>query len=191
VVAIALLTGSECSLVAGLSIPGVAGGGIFRRQTADSAPFSSTLGGHGVGIFELDGGPPSCELLAQIAKSTGASAVATFTRLSQYSKKEGRSDLSRANAVLLVLVNNRDPSLDSSFNRWYDDTHLPDVVNAGGFWIGTRYRSDSDDRYLVVYESDLTDSALARAGITSAVPKMVLWPHLEQLHVAGYERVAP
>ena len=68
---------------------------------------------------------------------------------------------------------------------------FPDVVNAGGFWIGTRFRSDTDDRYLVVYESEMTDSALARAGITSAVPRMVLWPHLEQLHVAGYGRVAP
>jgi hypothetical protein len=191
-VAIALLTGSERSLVAGLSIPGVVGGGIFRRQTPDSAPFSSTLGGHGVGIFELDGtGGPPAELLAQMAISTGATAVATFTRLSEYSKKEGRSDLCRANSVLLVLVNNRDPSLDASFNRWYDDTHLPDVVNAGGFWIGTRYRSDTDGRYLVVYESDMTDSALARAGISAAIPKMVLWPHLEQLHVAGYGRVAP
>ena len=74
---------------------------------------------------------------------------------------------------------------------WYDEAHLPAVVNAGGFWIGTRFRSDTDDRYLAVYESDMTDSALARAGITSAVPRMVLWPHLEQLHVAGYGRVAP
>lgn len=189
---IGVVTGPAGSLVAGLSMPGVAGGGIFRRQTPDSAPFSSTLGGRDLAIFELDGAVgQAAELLAQIAKLTAATAMATFTRLSEYTKREGRSDLSRANAVLVVLVRNREPSLDAAFNRWYDDTHLPDVVNAGGFWIGSRFRSDTDDRYLVVYESDMTDSALARAGITSAVPGMVLWPHLEQLHVAGYGRVAP
>jgi hypothetical protein len=188
-VQIGLVTGSERSLVAGLSVPGVAGGGIFRRQTPDDAPFSSTLGGRGLGIFEFDG--PGSELVAQIALLPGATAVATFTRLSEYRRKEGRSDLSRANVVLVVLVRNTAANRDGEFNRWYDGIHLPDVVNAGGFWIGTRYRCDTDDRYLVVYESDLADSAFARAGIAAAIPTMVLWPHLEQLHVAGYERVAP
>jgi hypothetical protein len=191
-VQIGLVTGSEPCLLAGLSMPCVAGGGIFRQQAADSAPFSSTLGGRDLGILELDGagGQPS-KLLAHIATLTGATAVATFTRLSEYGKREGRSDLSHANAVLVVLVSNRQPSLDAAFNQWYDHTHLPDVVNAGGFWIGTRYRSDTDGRYLAVYESDMTDSTDARAGITAAIPNMVLWPHLEQLHVAGYGRVAP
>jgi hypothetical protein len=188
-VQIGLVTGVESSLVAGLSVPGVTGGGIFRRQTPDEAPFSSTLASRAVGIFELDG--PGSDLLDRIATTTSGTAMATFTHLSEYSKPEGRSDLSRANVVLLVLVHNTARNRDVEFNRWYDGTHLPDVVNAGGFWIGTRYRSDTDDRYLVVYESVLVDSAVARAGIASAIPTMVLWPHLEQLHVAGYERVAP
>lgn len=188
----ALVSSSDLDrLAVVLSLPGVIGGGIFRRQTPDDQPYASALGGRFVALLPLDDTCPS-SLRADMAAATPGAAIASFARVSEYRSKEGRSDVSRANSVLLVLVNNTDTSHDASFNRWYDETHLADVVNAGGFWIGVRYRSDDiPNRYLAVYESELTDSAAARAGIIQAVPKMDLWPHLEQVHLAGYGRVAP
>lgn len=69
-------------------------------------------------------------------------------------------------AVLIVYTNPISPEREVDYNRWYDDTHLPEVLAADGFVAAARYRiSDAQakgvaapaHRYVAVYEVDTDD----------------------------------
>ena len=41
--------------------------------------------------------------------------------------------------VLMVMVNNTEPSKDAEFNKWYNDVHIPEVCATGSYYAATRY----------------------------------------------------
>jgi quinol monooxygenase YgiN len=57
--------------------------------------------------------------------------------------------------VLLTVVATVDPAHEAEFNRWYDETHAPQMLAVDGCLSAARYRNlDADDaeRYVAVYE---------------------------------------
>lgn len=55
---------------------------------------------------------------------------------------------------LLVVNVSVDESVEERWNRWYDEEHLPEIVDCPGFLNGTRYlcREDGKRSYLTIYE---------------------------------------
>lgn len=47
---------------------------------------------------------------------------------------------SRTNGIAVVLTRPSDFSQEAAWDAWYDDTHLPDTVEASGAWVATRWQ---------------------------------------------------
>jgi hypothetical protein len=90
----------------------------------------------------------------------------------------------------LLLVQSRPASAEQAadYHRWYDDTHLPEILGVDGFVSARRLASVDEQSFLVVYEVDDIDgakAAMARAqssgGMSSPVgvqldpPPTVQW----------------
>ena len=83
--------------------------------------------------------------------------------------------------ILLVLTNCKDNDRQEEFNRWYEDVHIPDILDTGAFHAAYRYErvereatsySDGPGRgrppkaqYLAIYETDNPDPAKAREEV--------------------------
>ncbi|WP_143199342.1 DUF4286 family protein [Bradyrhizobium sp. NAS80.1] len=61
---------------------------------------------------------------------------------------------------LLIVEAVIDPSVEDQWNRWYDEVHLPEIVDCPGFRSGQRYVSESDEgrTYVSVYELDAPEA---------------------------------
>ena len=63
--------------------------------------------------------------------------------------------------INIVESNCKDASREEEFNDWYDNIHLPDVLETPGFVAATRYviREPQDGRgkYIAVYEIETDD----------------------------------
>jgi hypothetical protein len=96
--------------------------------------------------------------------------------------------------ILLVMLNNLLPNGDAAFEKWYNTIHVPDVVGAGSFWVGRRFRNDEagpdEARFLAIYQTSWPDLRAAHATVIDAVPGMRLWDHTQQVHVAVYSKIA-
>ncbi len=68
--------------------------------------------------------------------------------------------------ILLVLSNCKDAAREQEFNRWYEDVHIPDILDTGAFHTAYRYESLDPEatkaKYLAIYETDNIDPAKAR-----------------------------
>ena len=64
-----------------------------------------------------------------------------------------------SSGIYLVLSECNDPSREEEFNRWYNDTHLVDVLSLSIFDRAWRYEAVTPDtpKYLAVYETDAED----------------------------------
>ncbi len=69
--------------------------------------------------------------------------------------------------ISMVCTNCKDPKRDEEFNRWYEDVHIPDVLNTGLFHAAYRYETagyiegTTGPKYLAIYETDAADPAKA------------------------------
>ena len=61
----------------------------------------------------------------------------------------------------VVKTNCADATREAEFNEWYDNTHLPDVMETAGFIRATRYvkaePSEGEAKYLALYEIETDD----------------------------------
>jgi hypothetical protein len=71
-------------------------------------------------------------------------------------------------AVVLVFTDCTDHAREKEFNEWYDNTHVPDILETPGFVGCTRYElmgnpGPGQGKYLAIYdvESDDLKSAMA------------------------------
>jgi hypothetical protein len=75
--------------------------------------------------------------------------------------------------ILFVLTNCKDPAQEAEFNRWYNETHLPDVTAPGLLRNASRYRNTASElqageaRYLAIYETEEEDLAEVRRQVTA------------------------
>jgi hypothetical protein len=72
--------------------------------------------------------------------------------------------------ILVVGSNSSDPSKEKEFNDWYDNIHLPDVLEIDGFVGATRYENkepgEGEAKFLAIYEieTDDIDDLMKRHG---------------------------
>ena len=68
-----------------------------------------------------------------------------------------------------IMFSNPTEGRDADFNAWYDDVHIPDIMNTGAFTRGERFEvvssphtPPSEQRYAAIYdiEGDDPDAAL-------------------------------
>ena len=68
--------------------------------------------------------------------------------------------------ILVVLSNCKDTHDEKEFNRWYEDVHVPDILDSGAFHTAYRYESTDPEatkaKYLAIYETENRDPAAAR-----------------------------
>lgn len=63
--------------------------------------------------------------------------------------------------LLVIETNCADAAREAEFNEWYDQTHIPDVLETPGFVRATRYenteRSEGEAKFLATYEIETDD----------------------------------
>jgi hypothetical protein len=74
---------------------------------------------------------------------------------------------------------------EDEFNRWYDDTHLPEMLQVPGFVAGRRYtlagpRAAAGPRFLAVYEIETEDLAATLAALGAAARMMTVSDAMDQ-----------
>jgi len=73
---------------------------------------------------------------------------------------EFRAAIRPAKGILMVFTNCTDPSREEEFNRWYEDIHIPDVLDTGLYQSAYRYENlaylqdTTGGKYLAIYETD-------------------------------------
>ncbi len=61
--------------------------------------------------------------------------------------------------VMVLFCDCKDPSKEAEFNKWYNETHIPDVLSTGAFHTATRWENTNpqpgEQKFLVIYETDM------------------------------------
>ena len=64
----------------------------------------------------------------------------------------------KGSVILLVGTECKDPSAEAEFNRWYSETHMPEVLQQAGILSGTRFDIlrplEGWTKYLAVYDCE-------------------------------------
>ena len=81
-------------------------------------------------------------------------------------------------AIVLVFTDCRDPAREKEFNEWYDNTHVPDVLETPGFVGCTRYElmgnpGPGQGKYLAIYDVESDDLPSAMAALQQRSVEMV------------------
>ena len=67
--------------------------------------------------------------------------------------------------ILAVMVNCTDPAREEEFNSWYNDVHIPDILDTGLYQTAYRYESldpqATKAKYLALYETHYGDPGKA------------------------------
>ena len=156
-------------------VPYVTAAGIFRHaiRFANSDPASEV--GQYVATYETNfddvsqAMPANREARSKLRESEGRSSPYMDSRTVGVFKRMG-GEFSAANkpalGILLVLSNCKDAAQEQEFNRWYEEVHIPDILDAGGFHTAYRYESLDPEatkaKYLAIYETDNIDPVKAR-----------------------------
>jgi len=65
--------------------------------------------------------------------------------------------------LLTVESNCCDPSREQEFNEWYDNVHLPDILETPGFVRAIRYENtnpaEGQGKFIAIYEIETDDLA--------------------------------
>jgi hypothetical protein len=80
-------------------------------------------------------------------------------------------------AVVLVFTDCTDPARESEFNQWYDNTHVPDILETAGFVGCTRYElmgkpGPGQGKYLAMYDVESDDLPSAMAALQQRVAQL-------------------
>jgi len=90
-----------------------------------------------------------------------------------------------------ILVTSVDISdgAEEEFNRWYNDTHLPEVLACPGFISATRYEcTQGQPRYLAIYDLE-SDEALSTPEMQRVRGWGEMFPHVRNFHERVYRRI--
>ena len=88
---------------------------------------------------------------------------------------------------ILVVPSSAHAGKDDDYNRWYDETHLGDLLAIPGIKTGARYDADPaspnlpEASYLAIYEIETDDPAavLAELGRRAQAGEMNISPALD------------
>lgn len=78
--------------------------------------------------------------------------------------------------LLAVLTDVVDPLRETEFNEWYNEIHLPDIMQMPGFIRATRYENTDPDvgpgKFLAAYEIESGDIEKTLAELLKRVNKL-------------------
>jgi len=82
-----------------------------------------------------------------------------------------------ARAIVLVFTNCADAAREKEFNEWYDNVHVPDVLETPGFVGATRYElmgnpGPGQGKYLAIYQVESDDFQATMAGLQQRVAQL-------------------
>ena len=95
-------------------------------------------------------------------------------------------------AIVLVFTDCADPARESEFNEWYNNTHIPDMLQAEGFVAATRYQvlgnpGAGQSKFLAVYEVEAEALAKAFAGVQKRLAEVTAQGRIiDVLRVVGF-----
>ena len=91
----------------------------------------------------------------------------------------------------VILVTSVDVAVGSEddFNRWYNETHLPEVLACPGFRSAARYEcTQGEPHFLAVYELDDED-ALQTPELQQVRGFGDMFPNVRNFHERVYRRI--
>ena len=163
-----------------MHVPDVTGPGIFRHaiRFANSDPASPT--GQYVATYETaweeveKAMPAHREAGARTRgdEDRGTPLIQPVT-VGVFKRKGGEFNAAAKPSLgmLLVLSNCKDTHDEKEFNRWYEDVHIPDILDTGAYHTAYRYVSTDPEatkgKYLAIYETDNRDAAAAREKLNA------------------------
>lgn len=74
--------------------------------------------------------------------------------------------------ILLVQTRPDSPEEIDAYHRWYDETHIPEILAIDGFSSARRLGSIDGESFLVVYEVDDVEAAKAAMADARAAGRM-------------------
>ncbi len=101
--------------------------------------------------------------------------------------------------LMTVESNCADPSREAEFNKWYDEVHLPDILETSGFVRASRYENTNPDdahgKFLAVYEIETDDLTSTLVTFTENVNSRTTQGRMSDLVVAVggglYRQITP
>jgi hypothetical protein len=93
-----------------------------------------------------------------------------------------------SSGLLVVQSRPASPDVAEAYHRWYDEVHIPELLQVDGFARASRYEAADGESFLAVYELDdvdLAQSSMATAreagsisppvGVQTDPPPSVQW----------------
>jgi antibiotic biosynthesis monooxygenase (ABM) superfamily enzyme len=93
--------------------------------------------------------------------------------------------------TILVVSATIDPAVEADWNRWYNEEHLPEIVDCPGFRSGQRYVSQGADgtrKYVAIYELD--DASALQTAEFSARRGWSVFKDKVSFESVEYKRIA-
>lgn len=100
--------------------------------------------------------------------------------------------------AVLAVVTDCPQGREAEFNRWYDDIHVPDVLQIPGFVACTRYEivgepRQGQGRFLALYELEADDISAVMADLQRTVPQLAargrMFDGLQVIYMAPYQPI--
>jgi hypothetical protein len=90
--------------------------------------------------------------------------------------------------LLVVFTSPTSKDDDDEFNRWYDESHVKEMLQVAGFTAATRYRAADMGSppampatpYLALYEVEAESLLAAQGALTAATPTFPQSPTLQR-----------
>jgi hypothetical protein len=70
-------------------------------------------------------------------------------------------------SILFVETKPASPQLVDEYNKWHDDTHIPEMLTIDGFVAARRWQPDGAETFITLYEID-TDVETAKTNLKAA-----------------------
>ena len=105
----------------------------------------------------------------------------------------------RTTGLNVLFSNCTDETKHREFNEWYNNVHVPHVLETGRYHTGYRYENVDpgapEGRYLSIYETDNEDpgelSALMARERPEWIEKGLYTPYIERMLRAAYTKMGP
>lgn len=95
--------------------------------------------------------------------------------------------------AILLVMSDATPGQDDTFNDWYDNVHLDDVLSVPGFVAARRFAAVPsvhgelpDASYLAIYEIEADDLDVAQHALSEAAAAMEVTPALDRSTAVAY-----
>ena len=94
--------------------------------------------------------------------------------------------------MLLVVHSDVDPAHDAEFNTWYNEDHVPALVNQPGFVRARRYvcveGRDQNPKYLAIYEFEREEDRKT-PEYAEARGFKALTPHVRNTQIGVFRKI--